>query len=77
MKSGMGAPATAATDREAATEQQMSINEIVLRDHQCKEKNIYKKNENIYAYICEDEEEERKLKKLTLTQMKCRCSRRR
>jgi len=44
----------------------MSANEIVLRDHQCKEKNIYKKNENIYAYICEDEEEERELKKLTL-----------
>ena len=29
-------------------------------------KNIYKKNENIYAYICEDEEEEREFKKLTL-----------
>jgi len=25
-----------------------------------------KKNENIYAYICEEEEEERELKKLTL-----------
>jgi len=44
----------------------MLTNEIVLRDHQCKEKNIYKKNENIYAYICEDEEEEKELKKLTL-----------
>jgi len=39
--------------------------------------NIYKKNENIYAYICEDEEGETKLKKLTLAQMECRCSRRR
>ena len=46
--------------------QRMLTNEIVLRDHQCKEKNIYKKNENIYAYICEDEEEEKELKKLTL-----------
>jgi len=55
----------------------MSANETVLRDHQCKEKNIYKKNENIYAYICEDEEEGRELKKLTLTQMECRCKRRR
>ena len=44
----------------------MSANETVLRDHQCKEKNIYKKNENIYAYICEDEEEEREFKKLIL-----------
>ena len=44
----------------------MSANETVLRDHQCKEKNIYKKNENIYAYICEDEEEKREFKKLTL-----------
>ena len=44
----------------------MSANETVLGDHQCKEKNIYKKNENIYAYICEDEEEEREFKKLTL-----------
>jgi len=42
-----------------------------------RKKNIYKKNENICAYICEDEEEERELKKLTLTQMECRCSRRR
>jgi len=66
MKSGTGAPATVAADRETTTEQRMPANEIVLRDHQCKEKNIYKKNENIYAYICEDEEEERKLKKLTL-----------
>ena len=68
------APATAATNREATTEQRMSANEIVLRDHQCKEKNIYKKNENIYAYICEDEEEEREPKKLTLAQMECRCN---
>jgi len=45
MKSGIAAPAAATTDREATTEQQMSANEIVLRDHQCKEKNIYKKNE--------------------------------
>jgi len=44
----------------------MSANETMLRDHQCKEKNIYKKNENIYAYICEDKEEEKELKKLTL-----------
>jgi len=77
MKSGTGAPATAATDREAATEQRMPANEIVLRDHQCKEKNIYKKNENIYAYICENEEEERELKKLTLAHMECKSSRRR
>ena len=55
----------------------MPANETVLRDHQWKEKNIYKKKENIYAYICEDEEEERELKKLTLTQMECRCSIRR
>jgi len=46
MKSGTGAPA-AATDREATTEQRLPANEIVLRDHQCKEKNIYRKNENI------------------------------
>ena len=45
----------------------MSANETVLRDHQCKEKNIYKKNENIYAYICEDEEEEREFKNLHCT----------
>ena len=65
MKSGMGAPTTVAADREATTEQRMPANETVLRDHQCKGKNIYKKNENIYAYICEDEEEERELKKIT------------
>jgi len=46
MKSGTGEP-TATADREATTEQRMPANEIVLRDHQCKEKNIYKKNENI------------------------------
>jgi len=45
----------------------MPANETMLRDHQCKEKNIYKKNENIYAYICEDEEEERELKNLHCT----------
>jgi len=77
MKNGTGASATAAADREAVTEQRMPANEIVFRDHQCKGKNIYKKNENIYAYICEEEEEERELKKLTLAQMECRCSRRR
>ena len=37
MKSGTGAPATAVADREAVTEQRMPTNEIVLRDHQCKE----------------------------------------
>jgi len=77
MKSGTRAPATTTTNRETTTEQQMPANEIVLRDHQCKEKNIYKQNENIYAYICEDEEEEREVKKLTFAQMECRCSRRR
>jgi len=76
MKTGTGALATAPADREAATEKRMPANEILLRDHQCKEKNIYKKNENIYAYIWEDEEKERELKKLTLAQMECRCSRR-
>ena len=44
----------------------MSANEIVLRDHQCKEKKYIRKTKNIYAYICEDEEEEREFKKLTL-----------
>jgi len=43
MKSGTGAPATAAADREATTEQRMSANEIVLRDHQCKKKTYIRK----------------------------------
>jgi len=38
MKSSTGAPVTTAADRETATEQRMSANEIVLQDHQCKEK---------------------------------------
>ena len=43
----MGASATAATDREAATE---IANEIVLRDHQCKEK-IYIRKTKTFMHI--------------------------
>jgi len=44
----------------------MSANETVFRDHQWK-KTYIRKMKNIYAYICEDEEEERELKNLHCT----------
>ena len=66
------AAAEATTDREAATEQTKKStrnhedNERVLRDTNARKKTYIRKTKNIYAYICEDEEEEREFKKLTL-----------